>query len=56
MNNTLTATSGKLVEKMGWDIYFVFTTVISIPSLFMIYFLEKRLKLEKIQANEGNSR
>jgi PAT family beta-lactamase induction signal transducer AmpG len=44
MNNTLTATSGKLVEQMGWDMYFVFTTVISVPSLFMIHFLEKKLQ------------
>jgi PAT family beta-lactamase induction signal transducer AmpG len=43
-NNTLTATSGKLIEQLGWDLYFIFTTVISIPSLFMIRVLEKRVR------------
>jgi PAT family beta-lactamase induction signal transducer AmpG len=55
MNNTLTATSGKLIEWMGWDIYFVFTAVISTPSLAMLYFLNKKLGNQTV-ANEDNSR
>jgi PAT family beta-lactamase induction signal transducer AmpG len=51
MNNSITATSGKLVALMGWDKYFIFTAVISLPSLFMIYFLNK-----KLQPNESDSR
>jgi len=49
MNNTLTSTSGYLVELMGWDMYFVFTAIVSIPSLFLLLILHKRV-------NASNSR
>jgi PAT family beta-lactamase induction signal transducer AmpG len=44
MNNTITSQAGKLVALMGWDMYFVFTAVISLPALLIIYILDKKNK------------
>ncbi len=46
INNSLTASAGVFVEQMGWDNYFIFTTVISLPSLMMLYILNKKLNQE----------
>ncbi|MCC2646876.1 MAG: AmpG protein [Rickettsiaceae bacterium] len=43
-NNTLTASSGYLVKAMGWDIFFIFTSIISLPALLVIKYLDKRFK------------
>ncbi len=43
MNSTFTSQAGYLVGQMGWNNYFIFTTVISIPSLFMLWILHKKL-------------
>jgi PAT family beta-lactamase induction signal transducer AmpG len=48
MNSSLTSSSGYLVEKMGWDMYFVFTAVVSLPALFLLLILNKKI-------NEDNS-
>ena len=39
-NNTLTASSGVLVESLGWNQFFILTVVISLPSLFIIKYLD----------------
>ena len=46
-NNSLTSRAGYLVELMGWDVYFIFTTVISVPALFMLIFLQRKLEYKK---------
>lgn len=43
INNTMSATSGGLVEMMGWDMFFVFTTIISLPALILIVVLNNKL-------------
>jgi PAT family beta-lactamase induction signal transducer AmpG len=37
--STLASSSGKFAEMMGWDMFFVFTTIISLPALLLIRFL-----------------
>jgi len=54
MNSFLTSFTGKLVEIMGWDTFFVFTAMISIPALVLIYILDKKIKADNIE--EDNSR
>ena len=40
----LSATSGWLVVKMGWAPFFVFTAFLSLPSLGILWFLNRRLQ------------
>ncbi len=44
MNNSITMSSGYLVEQMGWKMYFIFTVIISIPALLLIVFLHYKTK------------
>lgn len=37
--STIASSSGKLAEMMGWDMFFIFTTLISLPALLLIRFL-----------------
>jgi PAT family beta-lactamase induction signal transducer AmpG len=37
--SVLASSSGKLAEMMGWDMFFIFTAVISLPALLLIRFL-----------------
>ena len=39
MTSTFASSSGKLAEMMGWDMFFIFTAVISLPALLLIRFL-----------------
>lgn len=41
MNSTLTSYAGTLVNKLGWDNYFIFTVIISLPALFILYYIKK---------------
>ncbi|MDF2964975.1 MAG: ampG protein [Rickettsiaceae bacterium] len=43
-NSTLTTSSGFLVESMGWDMFFIFTTIISLPALLLVKHLDKKMK------------
>jgi PAT family beta-lactamase induction signal transducer AmpG len=43
-NNTLAASSGYLVESLGWDMFFIFTTIISLPALLLVKHLDKKMK------------
>ena len=40
----LSATSGWLVAQLGWPVFFVFTAFLSLPSLGILYFLNRRLQ------------
>lgn len=42
-NSTLTAYAGTIAEYLGWDSYFIFTTIISLPSLFILSYLNAKL-------------
>jgi len=41
MNSTLTSYAGTLVNKLGWDNYFIFTVIISLPALFILYYIKR---------------
>ena len=43
VNNTLTAYSGSLVEYLGWNQFFIFTVILSLPALAMLLYLGRRL-------------
>jgi PAT family beta-lactamase induction signal transducer AmpG len=40
-NNTIVSSAGKIVEIIGWDKFFIFTVLISIPSLVIFYFVHR---------------
>jgi PAT family beta-lactamase induction signal transducer AmpG len=42
-NNTLAASSGYWVRGLGWDMFFIFTTIISLPALLIIKYLDKKM-------------
>jgi len=44
VNNTLTAYSGSLVEYLGWNQFFIFTVILSLPALAMLLYLGRRLE------------
>lgn len=41
-NNTIIAGSGSLVTKMGWSLFFIFSTLLSLPALFMLIYLVQK--------------
>ncbi len=45
INHTIVIYAGSLVNFMGWDKYFVFTIILSIPGLVTLYYLNKKVKL-----------
>ena len=54
MNNSLTTYAGTLAEKMGWSNYFVFTTVIAIPALFLLWYLHKKINWQNLDVAAKN--
>ena len=48
MNSTFTSQAGKLVGMMGWNNYFIFTALISLPSLIMLTILNRRISAQKV--------
>lgn len=42
VNHSLVAYSGTIVEKIGWDQFFIFTVVFSLPALFLLRYIGKR--------------
>jgi sugar phosphate permease len=38
---TLGVSSGALVDSLGWDQFFILTTVIAVPALFILVMLKK---------------
>ena len=44
MNSTVTAKAGTIVEKIGWDKYFIFTVMISIPGIILFLLLNNLSK------------
>lgn len=48
VNSTLTAYSGTLVKMLGWNGFFIFTVVLSLPALFiLVYLVQSGRKEEK---------
>ena len=41
MRGTFGISSGELAERLGWDMFFVFTAVIAVPALFILMQLKK---------------
>jgi len=39
MNHSLVAYSGTIVEKFGWDIFFIFSIIFSIPALLLLRYI-----------------
>ncbi len=48
VNSTLTAYSGSLVKMLGWNGFFIFTVVLSLPALFILLYLVQSGRKEKI--------
>ncbi|MGX6959809.1 MAG: AmpG family muropeptide MFS transporter [Rickettsia endosymbiont of Pentastiridius leporinus] len=44
-NNTVTIYAGKLVNMLGWDGFFIFTIILALPALFVLMYLNKKIKL-----------
>ncbi len=42
--DVLSATSGWLVARFGWPVFFIFTAFLSLPSLGILWFLNRRLQ------------
>ncbi|MCQ2965936.1 MAG: MFS transporter [Alphaproteobacteria bacterium] len=42
--DVLSASSGFLVQAMGWALFFVLTAFLSLPSLLILYFLNRKMK------------
>lgn len=53
MNSFLTSFTGRLVQIMGWDTYFVFTALISTPALGLIYILDKKIKADEVEKDNS---
>lgn len=44
-NNTVTIYTGKLVNILGWNGFFVFTIILALPALFILMYLNKKVKV-----------
>ena len=45
INHSLVAYSGTIVEKFGWDQFFIFTVAFALPALFLLWYIGKRTKI-----------
>lgn len=41
-NNSITIFGGVLVEKMGWDMFFIFTVILCLPAIIILIYLHKK--------------
>ncbi len=42
-NNTVTVYGGSLVKMLGWDNFFILTIILSLPSLVILFYLDKKI-------------
>ncbi len=42
-NNTITSSGGILVKMLGWDNFFIFTIILALPGLMILFYLNKKL-------------
>ncbi len=47
-NNTVTMYCGSLVKLLGWDNFFIFTVILAVPALIIIYYLDKKCQTNQI--------
>lgn len=46
--DAVSATSGKMVELVGWPMFFTLTALMTVPGLIVLYVIEKRDKQRQI--------
>jgi MFS transporter, PAT family, beta-lactamase induction signal transducer AmpG len=44
-NNSITIYGGTLVKLLGWDNFFILTIILSLPSILLLFYLNKKVKI-----------